>query len=42
MDVVHKDKDGKVLASDHVETPVTYRLDADGKPIDVQPEEKKS
>ena len=38
MDVVHKDKDGKVLSEDHVKTPVTYRLDADGQPTDIKPE----
>lgn len=40
MEVVHKDVDGTVLRTDHVKTPVTYRLDNDGKPIDIQPEEK--
>ena len=40
--VVHKDKDGKVLSSDQVKNAVTYRLDASDKPIDIQPEEKKS
>ena len=40
MTVVHRDKDGKVLREDQVKTPVTYRLDDEGKPIDIQPEEK--
>ena len=38
MTVVHRDKDGRVKSEDHVKTPVTYRLDNDGQPADIQPE----
>jgi hypothetical protein len=40
MDIVHKDLDGKVLREDHVKTNVTFRLDANGQPMDIRTEDE--
>jgi len=40
MKVIRRDVDGRVMQEDYVKTNVTFRLDADGQPMDIRTEDE--